>query len=128
MSGKKKVGFRIEGRPTVCKRPRFSRGRVYNDPEHVRSQEYIALQARLAIKDFKLEGPLEMRVYFYFETPKKAPKSVWFTGRPDLSNMIKNIEDALNDIVYKDDSQIVRLISEKQYGSKSFTWVEIEEI
>lgn len=69
-----------------------------------------------------------MRVFFYFEEPKKKKECKWFVSRPDLTNLIKIIEDACNGIIYKDDSQIVRLISEKRYGSKNFTWVEAEEL
>lgn len=105
-------------------------GRVFNSPEHKRSQAFIAVAARYAMKkDLLLEGPIEMRVWFYFEKPKSRKGNEKFVvTKPDSSNLIKNIEDACNGVVYKDDCQIVRIISEKCYGSKAFTWVEFEEI
>ena len=126
---KKVVAFRIEGRPSPCQRPRFSRGHVFKAPEQVAAQLHIATQARFALKDTMLEGPIEMRVFFYFEKPKKFKQEHnWFCGRPDTDNLIKQLKDACNSIVYKDDSQIVRIIAEKSYGSKSFTWVEFQEL
>ena len=38
------------------------------------------------------------------------------TTKPDVSNIVKGIEDALNGIWYKDDSQIVHEYSMKQYA------------
>ena len=41
---------------------------------------------------------------------------IWPTTKPDVSNIVKGIEDALNGIWYKDDSQIVHEYSMKQYA------------
>jgi Holliday junction resolvase RusA-like endonuclease len=38
--------------------------------------------------------------------------------RPDCSNLLKNAEDGLNGIVYRDDNQIVELQVSKVYGDK----------
>lgn len=38
------------------------------------------------------------------------------SGRPDLSNVIKQIEDALNGVVFCDDSLVVTLRASKRYG------------
>ena len=37
---------------------------------------------------------------------------------PDLSNIVKSIEDALNGIAYKDDSQIIRLDSSSDWNDR----------
>jgi Holliday junction resolvase RusA-like endonuclease len=42
-----------------------------------------------------------------------APR--WYTRNNDLDNMLKFVMDALNGIVYVDDSQIVEIISGKYY-------------
>lgn len=41
-------------------------------------------------------------------------------ARPDLSNYIKNIEDELNDFVYKDDAGIFQIYSLKIYNDRDF--------
>jgi Holliday junction resolvase RusA-like endonuclease len=38
--------------------------------------------------------------------------------RPDLDNYMKTALDACNEIVFADDSQIVKLIANKRYGEK----------
>lgn len=37
------------------------------------------------------------------------------TGRPDLSNLVKLVEDALTGVVWKDDDQVTSIRARKQY-------------
>jgi Holliday junction resolvase RusA-like endonuclease len=46
--------------------------------------------------------------------------------KPDASNILKLVEDALNGIAYKDDSQIVASIPLKAPRLGTFDWIEIE--
>ena len=53
------------------------------------------------------DGPVELTVRFYLRMPKK-PKDDLPIVRPDLKNLIANVEDALTLAgVWKDDSQVV---------------------
>jgi len=47
------------------------------------------------------------------------------TKKPDADNIAKIILDGCNGILYKDDSQIVKLISEKKYSENPRVEVEI---
>jgi Holliday junction resolvase RusA-like endonuclease len=47
--------------------------------------------------------------------------------KPDLDNVCKIIADALNGIVYKDDTQIVKIIAEKYYAETPCVEVSIKE-
>ena len=50
------------------------------------------------------------------------------TTRPDVSNVIKSVEDGLNGIAYHDDSQISELMVFRYYGEEPGVCVEIREL
>lgn len=45
--------------------------------------------------------------------------------KPDCSNIVKGIEDALNGMIWKDDAQIVTLIVRKWYSESPRAIVEV---
>jgi len=57
-------------------------------------------------KQSPLIGDLKVTFRFYMRPPKKKARERP-GGRPDLSNLIKNVEDAANGILWRDDAQIV---------------------
>jgi Holliday junction resolvase RusA-like endonuclease len=71
-----------------------------------------------------------------FPVPESWPKykrhealaGAWHTLRPDISNVIKGIEDSCNGILYTDDSQIAVSIGFKKYGSAPQAKVTIYEL
>ena len=134
------LAFDIPGQPIGQGRPKFStingHARAY-DPEKSRNYKaYVRLLATQAMKDrgfTMIEGPCCLSINAYFEVPKSKSKKFREaalnglerpTKKPDLSNIIKVIEDALNGLVYKDDSSIVSLKIQKYYSE--FPRVEIE--
>ena len=44
---------------------------------------------------------------------RKPMDRKWKTTRPDATNIVKTVEDSLNKIAYRDDSQICKLLFEK---------------
>ncbi len=61
-----------------------------------------------------LEGPLH--VEFIFGMPRgKTVKREEPSVRPDLTKLIRAVEDACTGIVWKDDAQIVRQVASKVY-------------
>lgn len=46
-------------------------------------------------------------------------------GRPDVDNYAKGVKDALNGIMYKDDSQITKLTVRKYYAEQPKVVVKI---
>lgn len=113
-------GFPVaQGRPRAFKIPATGQIRVY-DPAKSRSwKQDVKTQVleKLAFtSDGLAEGPLEVYLGFKLQRPKSAPKRRLYPDRkPDLSNMARAVEDALKGVVYRDDSQIVRLVLEKDY-------------
>jgi len=73
------------------------------------------------------EDPLAVTLTFRVPKPKSAPKKVrmWPARRPDLDKLCRACLDGLTGIVWRDDSQVVRLEAEKDYGAPGvIVWVE----
>lgn len=71
-----------------------------------------------------LEGPLELHVIFYMPRPKshfgarglRPSAPVFPTVKPDVTKLLRAVEDALTSIVWRDDAQVVVQRAEKRYG------------
>ncbi len=50
------------------------------------------------------------------------------TGRPDTENLVKTAMDAMNGVVYLDDSQVVSLVAQKRYGHPAGVELEVAEV
>lgn len=107
-------------------RPRFSRrsGRPYT-PEETRTFE--AMVGRLAKAQFpyapidRNQGGIKLEMTFYFKKAK-TNKSKEHLQKPDCTNLAKAVEDALNGIVFIDDSQVTDMVIKKRWAeSDSFT-------
>ena len=122
----------IPGQPIGQGRPKFStingHARAY-DPEKSRNYKaYVRMLATQAMKDrgfTMIEGPCVLSINAYFEVPKSKSKKFraaalsgleYPTKKPDIDNIIKAIQDALNGLAYKDDALIVRLGVTKLYS------------
>lgn len=80
------------------------------------------------------EGPLHLDAAFYFAVPKarlNKKESVWGTPhifKPDLSNLLKYIEDTVTGILFKDDCIIASITTQKIYGDTPRTEFTITEL
>lgn len=74
------------------------------------------------------KGPLHLDIHFYFKIPKKKKDSKYYIAKPDLSNLIKLIEDICTGILYEDDRLIVYITSTKTYDAQPRTEFSIYEI
>jgi Holliday junction resolvase RusA-like endonuclease len=84
-------------------------------PEKTRRYEAdVKLWASKFAPKKPLTGPLKITARFFVPRPKR-PKSVRPITRPDLDNYLKGVLDALNEMIWQDDSQIVALDAEKFY-------------
>ena len=114
--------------PVAQGRPRFSRqGRVY-DPE--RSRRWKRDVGLLALP-FAPKEPshLPMALFARFDCSSKSRRMPdHHTGRPDLTNFLKGLEDALSGIFYKDDAQIVECTALKRYALTPGVFVLLREL
>lgn len=81
------------------------------------------------------DGPLLLEIKVDLNKPKSWPKkkresTKYATGKPDCDNQIKLISDALNGIVYRDDSQIAQIVYERRYREdrNEGVWVYVGEL
>ncbi len=81
-------------------------------------RQRIADAAQAAMGDRPLlEGPLALSVVFSLQRPKSRPKKHrWPDRRPDLSKLLRAVEDALSGVVYADDAQVCQLFVSKRYA------------
>lgn len=116
-------------RASVSKMGKKSIVKMYDPP---RSKQYkkVIQQQVLSQSPSIMEGNLKLQVTFYVKIPKSYSKKqrkaieeglLLPNKKPDLSNYIKILEDALNGICYKDDSQIVEIHAQKQYSDNPRT-------
>jgi Holliday junction resolvase RusA-like endonuclease len=122
--------FEVPGEPVGKARPRFTRqGHAYTPKKTSDYEREVRNSFRIAYPAHEpMAGPVSMEVYAFFGVPKSWPmkkreaalrsESLLPTGRPDASNVLKAVEDALNGLAYLDDSQIVDASVQKRYASR----------
>lgn len=114
-------------------------------------QELVALKAKLAMAEARLKtpflGPTALRLEFTREAPEGiSPGTPWVpdiewsqklqryvkTGAdhniPDLTNLFKGTEDALQDVIFGNDGQSCFTWASRLYGTKSGVTVTLYEL
>ena len=132
--------FVVEGKPVGKGRPRFKRvGNFVQTYTPANTAEYEKL-VRLKFQNAGgviTENPVKVEIVTFFTPPKSTKKKqkaemlanrILPAKKPDCDNIAKIILDALNQIAYKDDSQVVELFVKKKYASEAKVSVHIEEI
>lgn len=110
----------VLGEPVAQGRPRFSRQggfvKAYDPAKSRDYKQYVRLVAREDAPDAPVTDAVLLSVKIYRAIPKSMPKykrEAALSGRlrpttkPDVSNILKGVEDALKGLWYVDDSQIV---------------------
>lgn len=100
-------------------------------------ENYIKLLYRAQAKSY-FEGPIKVIINCFYPIAKsdsKKKQQAKISGdirphniKPDVDNVIKVICDALNEIAYKDDTQIVELVATKHFSDKPRVEVTIENL
>lgn len=145
--------FFVPGKPQPQSRPRFAvrknrYGKVIGTVavDEKKSRTYKEWVYSFALRAFNtcgrvfLHGPLEVRLIVFREIPQSFTKKkireiedgLFFpTQKPDLDNYIKAALDGVGmkdrpKVIFSDDSQVVRIISEKRYAIQGQTGMAIE--
>lgn len=92
-------------------------------------EQLIRSVAQDHIPDKLLDGPLKVSAVFYLLKPESRPKKCRYPDRkPDHDNLEKALYDALEGIIYTNDSRIVEKTFRKCYGHSPGVEVTIREI
>lgn len=132
------VTFKVYGDPIAKARPRFTKtGRTYTPKKTHDYESEVAIMAKAAMGSVEpLKTPVAVFVYVVFPVPQshsKKRREACLNGlekhikKPDLTNVVKSIEDGMNGIVYKDDCQITSLHTTKVYGDIGMVEVMVKE-
>lgn len=136
-----RVSVTIPGPPTPQKRHRHvvvgHSVRTYDPSAKDKAAFRAEVEARTAAR--LLEGPLAVRIECWFPRPashlrkdgglaKSAP--IWHVQRPDADNLAKFALDALNGVLWLDDSQVVELTVSKDWTllSSPHTHIKIDQL
>lgn len=136
------ITIKVPGQPVGKGRPRIStRGgkiRAFTPEKTVSYENAIAEAAGPAMAGRSvIEGPVQITVFAQFQIPKSWSKKrraetlssfVHHTSKPDADNILKAVGDALNGIVWKDDSQIAWLSASKAYGEEPGLTIHVETL
>ena len=132
------IEIRMDGQPVGKGRPRFARasGTVYTPEKTARYEERLAWAAQSVMAGRPLlTGALFVEIFAWMEIPKSKPKKfraaalareIWPTTKPDPDNIAKML-DALNRVVWVDDSQIVDLHVHKRYSERPHLAICVSE-
>lgn len=136
--------FVVPGEPVAWARARRRGSHYFVSNAQKQAREAMALTARRYLSEMPApeqalfrESPVEVEVVGYFEPPTSWPKwkreaslvgSVLKTTKPDSDNLVKLVKDALEGVVWSNDSHVVDQIGRKRYATMSRTEVTIRRL
>ena len=132
------VHINLEGKLIGKGRPRFTKSGHTYTPERTRAAEAsLAWEAQQIMRERGLKPfkrPIKLVISLFVSFPKSwskraiAEASPFYTGKPDADNQVKLIGDALNGVVWEDDSQIVAIDFMRSRGPSDKIFIRAEEL
>ena len=130
------VSFTVLGRaqPVGSKKqvtnPKTGKSYVIDDAKGSRpwKQEVAATALQYRPSEL-LAGPVELQLVFFVARPKshygtgrnaavvKPSAPVFPITRPDCTKLVRCVEDALTNVIWRDDAQVVHQVAGKRYGT-----------
>lgn len=128
--------FTVPGKPFGKQRPRVARtGHAYTPKETVSYENLVRMTFVEKYPEVIPTGsPVILQVVAAFPIPQSWPKKKVRAalagdicpGKPDIDNVLKIIQDALNGIAYKDDALIWNATITKSYAERPGVTVLLE--
>lgn len=142
------VVFTVPGEPSGKGRPRFSGytgangktyARAYTPKKTVMYENLVKLEYEKQCGEFRFPdgAMLDMRIMAYYGIANSKSKKmkekmragiVRPTKKPDMDNCLKVIADSLNNIAYRDDTQIVDCQVRKFFSDEPRVVIKIRQI
>ncbi|MBD5504619.1 MAG: RusA family crossover junction endodeoxyribonuclease [Lachnospiraceae bacterium] len=132
--------FTVLGEPKGKGRPRFipQTGRAMTPKDTANYETLVRMEYMVQCKGFKFpdDAMLDMRIMAYYSIPKSQTKKkkelmkrqlLRPIKKPDMDNVVKIIADSLNQVAYRDDTQIVDCQCRKFYSENPRVEVIIKE-
>ena len=133
--------YLVEGNPIGKGRPKFARrGNFVSAYTPTKTRDYESVIKEAAQKamgsNAVLETPVTVAIYITVPIPASYSKKRTEAclkdierpiKKPDIDNIAKCFLDAMNDIVYKDDTQVLTLHVTKVYGTVGMVEVMVRE-
>lgn len=129
------ITFCVMGEPLGKARARVTKNSTFTPPRTKAFELATAWEARKEMTDREVvDGPVKLFAVAEFAIPKSWPNwkreaalrgEIAHTSAPDADNVLKAIADALNDVVWRDDSQVVDMGLVKRYGLQPKTVVTV---
>ena len=135
------VVFQVDGPPIGKGRPKFARrGNFVSAYTPTKTRDYedqIREAAKKAMGTSEpLETPVAAFIYITVPIPASYPKKRFKAclegserpcKKPDIDNIAKAYLDSMNQVVYKDDTQVISLHVTKVYGTVGMVEVMVQE-
>jgi Holliday junction resolvase RusA-like endonuclease len=131
------ITITLAGEPRGKGRPRFAKatGRAFTPTPTRNYEAALRIEAQHAMAGrAPIEGPLTVRVRAVFAIPAsmtKGKRQMAVSGQlrplktPDADNLMKTL-DALNQVVFVDDKQVVEATISKFYGEQPALHITVE--
>lgn len=139
------ITFKVNGSPVAQPRPRvfkdkMGKSRAVNSSKSVNYKRLVKITARNEMVRQHIQmtdKPVALDICFVFTPPKSYTKKklkaietgeLLYTKKGDIDNLVKGVMDSMNQVVYKDDAQVVTLSANKEYGKTDHVLVKVTEI
>lgn len=123
----KQFKFIVDGQIKPKQRPVVTRYKTFTPKQTLDSEKLIRATF---LKEYKNIIPNNsgygVIIKIYVKEPKKA--KYFYPAKFDIDNVAKTVLDALNGVIWIDDSQVIQLWVLKTYAEESYVEITIDEI
>ena len=127
--------FEIHSIPRPQKQTRWSKQGAYDPSKQYK--DTLRWQIMPHAPQEPLQGPVSVHITFYMPIPKETSNFrrqrmlnglIHHVVRPDIDNLAYIVINAMKELIYDDDKQVVDLILSKRYGEVPKTVIKVCQI